>query len=204
MAAFQVGVPRTSAAPVCSPLSLSRSNEPNARYLAALVPFLNGLRLVAIGTGALRNADAVKAISRGGDADELLRGPLYYVIVMVFVTLVFWRDSPVGIVAISLMCGGDGLADVVGRKLGAGNPLPFNPSKSIAGSLAMFLGSFSLSLATLSVYTQLGAFSLDWAVATPSLALICAAAAAVEAAPLRLDDNVSVPGLALIMASLML
>ena len=188
----------------CPVLTPGRSNEPSARYVAALVPFLNGLRLVAIGTGLLPNADAVKAISRGGDADELLRGPLYYVIVMVFVTLVFWRDSPVGIVAISLMCGGDGLADVVGRKLGRGNPLPFNPSKSVAGSLAMFLGSFSLSLATLSVYAHLGAINLDLSAAAPSLALICAAAAAVEAAPLRLDDNVSVPGVALIMASLML
>jgi hypothetical protein len=27
---------------------------------------------------------------------------------MVFATVVFWRTSPVGVVAISLMCGGDG------------------------------------------------------------------------------------------------
>ena len=72
------------------------------------MPLLNGVRLVAIGTGILPSASAVKAISRGGDASELLRGPLYYVIVMVFITLAFWRDSPVAMVAISLMCGGDG------------------------------------------------------------------------------------------------
>jgi phytol kinase len=39
---------------------------------------------------------------------ELLRGPLIYVMAMVFATVVFWRNSPVGVVAISLMCGGDG------------------------------------------------------------------------------------------------
>jgi len=39
---------------------------------------------------------------------ELLRGPLIYVAAMVIATVVFWRNSPVGIVAISLMCGGDG------------------------------------------------------------------------------------------------
>jgi hypothetical protein len=39
---------------------------------------------------------------------ELLRGPLIYVAAMVFATVVFWRNSPVGVVAISLMCGGDG------------------------------------------------------------------------------------------------
>ena len=55
-------------------------------------------------------------------------------------TVVYWRDSPTGALAMSLMCGGDGLADVVGRRLGQGNPLPWNPAKSWAGSAAMLLG----------------------------------------------------------------
>ena len=37
------------------------------------------------------------------------------------------------------MCGGDGLADVVGRRYGSAK-LPFNHSKSWVGSLAMFTG----------------------------------------------------------------
>lgn len=40
---------------------------------------------------------------------ELLRGPLYYVLVLLGTTLVYWRESPVGVVVFSLMCGGDGL-----------------------------------------------------------------------------------------------
>ena len=40
---------------------------------------------------------------------------------------------------ISLMCGGDGLADIIGRKFGSAK-LPFNRSKSWAGSFAMFAG----------------------------------------------------------------
>lgn len=67
-------------------------------------------------------------------------GPLYYVIVLIAITALYWRASPVGLVIASLMCGGDGLADIVGRRLGAGNPLPWNPEKSWAGSAAMFLG----------------------------------------------------------------
>ncbi len=43
-------------------------------------------------------------------------------------------------VAVCLMCGGDGLADIVGRRWGAGNKLPWNSAKSVAGSLAMLLG----------------------------------------------------------------
>ena len=70
---------------------------------------------------------------------ELLRGPLFYVLIMTAVTAVFWRESPVGMMVLSLMCGGDGLADIVGRKFGAAK-LPFNKSKSWAGSLAMFAG----------------------------------------------------------------
>ncbi len=46
------------------------------------------------------------------------QGPLYYCIVLIFVALLCWRDSPAGVVAISLMCGGDGLADIVGRRFG--------------------------------------------------------------------------------------
>jgi len=37
------------------------------------------------------------------------------------------------------MCGGDGLADIVGRRWGGNNRLPYNPTKSWAGSLAMIL-----------------------------------------------------------------
>ena len=37
------------------------------------------------------------------------------------------------------MCGGDGLADIVGRRYGSAK-LPFNHSKSWVGSLAMFTG----------------------------------------------------------------
>ena len=60
-------------------------------------------------------------------------------------TVLYWRVSPTGAVAMSLMCGGDGLADVVGRRLGQGNPLPWNPAKSWAGSAAMFLGGLPCS-----------------------------------------------------------
>ena len=94
---------------------------------------------------------------------------------------------------------------MVGRKLGAGNPLPFNPSKSVAGSCAMFIFSLLFSCGTLALYAHAGAFPLDWQRAAPALLLICAAATAVEAAPLShiVDDNVSVPSVAMIMAVLL-
>lgn len=55
---------------------------------------------------------------------------------MVFIvaTMLFWRDTPVGIVALMLMCGGDGLADIAGRRWGRVR-LPWAPRKSWAGTV---------------------------------------------------------------------
>lgn len=39
---------------------------------------------------------------------ELLRGPLYYVLILTLCALVFWRESPIGVVSLAMMCGGDG------------------------------------------------------------------------------------------------
>ena len=77
---------------------------------------------------------------------ELLRGPLLYIVVVIAVTVLFWRESPVGLIVLSLMCGGDGLADIVGRQYGSAK-LPFNVDKSWAGSLAMFSGKSIRSIA---------------------------------------------------------
>ena len=71
---------------------------------------------------------------------ELLRGPLYYVLILAAVTVLYWRESAAGLLVIALMCGGDGLADIVGRRFGSAK-LPHNGNKSWAGSAAMFLGA---------------------------------------------------------------
>lgn len=81
---------------------------------------------------------------RSGDRGELLRGPLYYVLALIAATLLFWRDSPAGLLAISVMSGGDGLADIVGRRWG-GNRLPWNAAKSWAGSGGMLLGGAAMA-----------------------------------------------------------
>ncbi len=47
--------------------------EPYSRLVAACVPALNGLRLLLIGSGAVKDERAVSAMSRTGDPAELLR-----------------------------------------------------------------------------------------------------------------------------------
>lgn len=188
---------------VCWPLF---SSAPYAQYLAALVPSLNGLRLLLAGTETVKDPRAVAAMSRTGDPAELLRGPLYYVIVLLAVTAMYWRDSPVGLVVISLMCGGDGLADIIGRRWGKSNPLPWNTEKSWAGSGAMFLGGLGMSLALLWYFSALGYLTLDGGPTVAAVVLISAVAAVIESLPANkvVDDNISVPGVAAVLGTMML
>ncbi len=70
---------------------------------------------------------------------------------------VFWRDSPIGVVLLATMACGDGLADLVGRRLGSTNKWFFNQSKSKAGSTAFVAGSFVPSFGLISWLTSTGA-----------------------------------------------
>ena len=87
----------------------------------------------------------MKALS-GPCRQQLLGGPFFYVLVLLAVTLLCWRHSLAGIVVVALMCGGDGMADLIGRRFGGSLKLPHNKDKSWAGSMAMFLGEPARSL----------------------------------------------------------
>ncbi|KAE8038718.1 hypothetical protein FH972_011197 [Carpinus fangiana] len=88
---------------------------------------------------------------------ELLRGPLYYVLVLILCALVFWRESPVGVISLAMMCGGDGIADIIGRRFGS-SKLPYNQQKSWAGSISMFVFGFLISIGMLYYYSVLFEF----------------------------------------------
>ena len=168
------------------------SAQPWARWLAALVPLGITAQFVMVGLGLMSDEAAVKAMTRHGDRREILKGPLYYGVVFVVCTLLFWRNSPVGILALMLMCGGDGLADVIGRQWGAAK-LPFNASKSWIGSAAMALGSFVFGLGFVLFFNALGDFqpSLPLGPTTLKVAVIALAATLVEALPLPDIDNLT-------------
>jgi len=180
------------------------SGQPAARYLAALVPLAITAQFALVGTGVIKDPAAVQAMSRTGDRREILRGPLYYGIVFVLCTLVFWRTSPVGILALMLMCGGDGLADLIGRRWGKAK-LPFNASKSWAGSLTFLLAGFAFACAFVALFNV-------WGILVPRLNLpdiawktgvIAAAATLVEALPLRDIDNLTTTATAVVLGLLL-
>lgn len=168
-----------------------------ARYLAALVPLSITIQFILVGLGLWEDPAAVQAMTRTSDPREILRGPLLYGLVFIASTVIFWRHSPVGILSLMLMCGGDGLADVVGRKWGA-TKLPFNPGKSWIGSAAMFLGGFTFAFAFLALFNALGQFqpALHLATTTGKVALVALVATVVEALPLRDVDNLTVTAVA--------
>jgi phytol kinase len=131
---------------------------PISRWLAALVPLVITAQFVLVGTGIIKDEAAIKAMSRTGDRREILRGPLFYGIVFIAVTLIYWKDSLIGIPALMMMCGGDGVADIVGRRVPSPR-LPWSPEKSLAGSLSVFAGGWLLTVLIFAVYVWVGVFN---------------------------------------------
>lgn len=177
------------------------NDAPEARYLAALIPGAITAQFALVGLGIMRDPAAVKAMSRTGDRREILRGPLLYGLAHVALTILFWKESPVGIVALMVLCGGDGLADVVGKRVRSAR-LPWSPEKSVAGSLAVFLGGGLLSLAVLGVYVAAGVFAGGLERYVLPVALIALAAMLVESLPVRELDNFTVPAVAVALGLL--
>ncbi|KAL1201452.1 Phytol kinase 1 [Cardamine amara subsp. amara] len=177
------------------------SGSSEARYFAAFVPLVNGLRLVINGLSISPNSTLIKSVTREGRPEELLKGPLFYVIALLVSVLFFWRKSPVGMISLAMMCGGDGIADIMGRKFGSAK-LPYNPRKSWAGSISMFIFGFFISIGLLYYYSSLGYLHINWDTTFGKVAIVSMVATVVESLPItdQLDDNVSVP-LATILAA---
>jgi phytol kinase len=165
-------------------------DTPDARWLAALVPFMITVQFALIGMGILKDEASVRAMSRTGDPKEILRGPLFYGIMFVALTLVYWKDSPIGIIALMMMCGGDGIADIVGRRI-ASPKLPWSKEKSVAGTLGVFVGGLVLSSLIIYLYIFAGVFSGPFTNYLLPISAIAFGGAIVESLPYRDIDNVS-------------
>jgi len=162
-----------------------------ARWLAALVPLAITIQFALIGFGVIKDDASVKAMSRSGDPKEILRGPLYYGIMFVVLTLVFWKDSPIGMTALMMMCGGDGIADMVGRYFNSPK-LFHSPQKSVAGSLGVFFGGWLMTALILAIYVGLGLFAGPFSRYLLPITLIAVVSTLVESLPHRDVDNITV------------
>lgn len=161
-----------------------------SRWLAALVPLLITVQFALVGTGILKDEAAVKAMSRTGDRREILRGPLFYGLMFVAITLIYWRDSFIGIPALMMMCGGDGIADIVGRRVRSAK-LPWSPDKSVAGTLSVFVGGWLLTNFVFAIYVWMGAFGGPILRFLLPVTWIALGAAIVESLPFKDVDNIT-------------
>ena len=177
------------------------NSDPIARWLAALVPLAITAQFVMVGLGLMKDEAAVKAMSRNGDRREILKGPLFYGLVFVVLTLIFWKDSPVGITALMLLCGGDGLAEILGRRFGQAC-LPWSKGKSYVGSLGMFAGGWILAALVLGVYAWAGVFPLPWTSYLLPLTLVALGGTVVESLPVKDVDNLTVAAAAVVLGLL--
>lgn len=173
-----------------------------ARWLAALVPLLFTVQFALIGLGVVKDEASVKAMSRSGDRREILRGPLFYGIIFVVMTLLYWKDSPIGLTAVMLMCGGDGLADVMGRGIKSAK-LPWSKDKSVAGSLGMFIGGWVLTAFILAIFVSTGVFAGPFTSYLLPVTLIAVAGTLVESLPMHDIDNITVTLVAVLLGHLL-
>ncbi|KAF8706318.1 hypothetical protein HU200_030577 [Digitaria exilis] len=182
---------------------LFSSDDVYAPFLAPLIVVINIIKVIVIGLGLVKDEGVVNSMTRHGDRRELLKGPLYYACAMTLTTIVFWRTSPISIAVICNLCAGDGVADIVGRRLGHVK-LPHNPEKSYAGSAAMFLAGFIASVLYMCYFNMFGFIEKSWTM-VGAFVIISLVAAIVESLPIstRLDDNLTVPLASVLVGALL-
>jgi phytol kinase len=183
---------------LCWPLFTNSAASP---YIAALVPLAITGQFILVGLGYIQDEAAVQAMTRTGDRREILRGPLFYGIVFVVMTILFWYKTPTGIVALMLMCGGDGLADILGRRYGK-SKLPWSPDKSWIGSLGMFIGGLVFSVIIVAIFSAMGIFQGSLMAYIFPIAIIAIAGTIVESLPYHDIDNITVTLTAVILGML--
>ncbi len=173
-----------------------------SRYLAAAVPLLIVVQVLIVGLGYLKDYTSVQSMARTGEKRELLKGPLFYGIVFVLVTLFFWKTFH-AVIALMILCGGDGAADLIGSRIKS-IPLPWAKKKTVIGSLSMIIVGGSLAiLMTLLIINPLPAELEKRALVFMTL-LIATIAAFVESVTPSDYDNITVPAISLLLSTILL
>jgi len=115
-----------------------------SKYLNVTIFIVWIILLIQKGLFASDEDEAVKTMTRTGDKSELLKGPLYFVIVATICGTLFYKTFP-GVMAMTTLGWGDGIAPIIGSRFGK---LKYEvlSTKSVEGSLSMFIAAFAASL----------------------------------------------------------
>eukprot|EP01023_Acetabularia_acetabulum_P041134 TRINITY_DN3999_c1_g1_i3.p2 TRINITY_DN3999_c1_g1~~TRINITY_DN3999_c1_g1_i3.p2 ORF type:complete len:237 (-),score=40.51 TRINITY_DN3999_c1_g1_i3:492-1202(-) len=164
-----------------------------ARLLCGFVPFISTVYFVLVGLGYIQDKKLIMGATRGGARSELLAGPLMYGTAICLCCVIFWRYQLEGILAICVLCGGDGIADVIGRKFGyLLGPLPWNQYKTYMGSIGCFAGGFIFSLLGTLMFWSTGFIVIEAGVLVYRCLIAAFVGAAAESLP-HVEDNLTVP-----------
>lgn len=164
-----------------------------------LVAFMWTLLFIQKGLTASPDDPAVKTMTRSGDPKELLKGPLFFTLVMEFVGIFLFMDIK-GVVTMAALGWGDGLAPVFGKYYGNKKYSVMGNEKSIQGSLAMFIFSFIASM-LFSLIITTNVILSDFAGFTVKLLIIAVVATIIEAISPKDVDNLLIP-IVLILVSM--
>jgi uncharacterized protein (TIGR00297 family) len=128
-------------------------------------------------------------------AARRLTGIAIYPASVLALVLIFPDRLDLVAAAWGILAAGDGVATIVGTRVG-GPRWPWNPRKTVAGSLAFFLAgavaATALAAWTAPAVTPMPSPWFTWLAPT----LAAAVAALIETMPASLDDNISVPAAA--------
>ncbi|OMP02456.1 Phosphatidate cytidylyltransferase [Corchorus olitorius] len=179
---------------LCWPL-FSSGNQ--GLILAATISSLN-IIILLIRVRQMMSEDEA-SMSRIADRREFIGcnkfyyAAIYYASANTLACLLYWRTSPIAVAAICNLSAGDGIAGIVGRRFGR-QKLPYNPNKSIVGSVAMATAGFISSVGFMHYFANFGYIqgSLEMVL---GFLVVSVASALVESLPLvpQLDDNLTVP-----------
>ncbi|HKB16717.1 MAG TPA: hypothetical protein VKF62_11675, partial [Planctomycetota bacterium] len=162
---------------------------------ALLFPWIGKAGAIALGAVAvLFNAFVFPRLSIGRtvsrEGDRRWTGIQWYPTAVL--GLVLALPLPIAAGAWGVLGAGDAASNVVGRRLGRRNPLPWNPAKSWAGVAGFFFAAFPVAHLLMSANLAWGDPRSLGNGEVPALLVAALAGAAggaiVESLPLRLDD----------------
>jgi len=105
-----------------------------------IVPLLFFLTFLYKGTKGSPDDKDVKTMTRTGDPSELLKGPLFFTIVMMVAGTIFY-NTYVGVFMMAIVGWGDGIAPYIGKKYGGPTYKTLGREKTITGSVSVFIFS---------------------------------------------------------------
>jgi uncharacterized protein (TIGR00297 family) len=132
-----------------------------------------------------------RSLYRPGDRERPVHGIVFYPLAVLLLIVTFPRRPDIVAAAWGILAIGDGIATLAGRAIG-GPRWPWNPDKTVAGSVAFAIGG-ALAGCALAWWCRPAAAApvpALFALLVPPVAAI--AATLVETIPVRLDDNLSV------------